>query len=142
MKKYLLIIFTTVSLVTLSFGSFALAAVAPTLFTYNDSTKECGTYRDGDEYVRYDLPSDWQTYDYQTSTAKTTQEYCDELGYKNIGSVTDYLKLPMITIMERPSNLTSSSNTYPLFAILVILILLAMVVGIIVIIKNKNSKKL
>jgi hypothetical protein len=142
MKKHLLIIFTTISLATLSFGSFIIAAPAPTLFTYNNATQECGTYRDGDEYVRYDLPSDWQTYDYQTSITKTTQEYCDELGYKNIGSVTDYLKLPMITIMERPSDLTSSSNTYPLFAILVILILLAIVVGVIAIIKNKNSKKL
>jgi len=92
----------------------AIAAPAPTLFTYNDTTKECGTYRDGDEYVRYDLPTDWKTYTYEESIAKTTQEYCDGLGYTNIGSVVDYLDLQAITIMERPGNNTintSSKNT-------------------------------
>jgi hypothetical protein len=100
--KYLFGLLAMVIL-ALSFATQTNAAPAPTLFAYNDTTKQCGAFRDGDEYVRYDLPKEWQTYDYQKSIAKTTQAYCDELGYTNIGSVVTYLDLKPITIRERPT---------------------------------------
>lgn len=107
--------------------SNSLAAPAPTLFVYNDATRQCGTYRDGDEFVRYDLPQQWQTYDYQKSIANTTQTYCDELGYTNIGSVVSYLNLKPIILRDR-TDLTSVSKKQINYKAIIVFTTLALVI--------------
>lgn len=137
MKKFLLIILG----LSLMFG-FACnvsAAPAPTLFVYNDTKKECGTFRDGDEYVSYNLPDGWQTYNYSKSTAKSTQSYCDELGYKNIGNIVRYYDLaPKYSALKRPDyNAKPNHFNYPLFFSLGFVFVLVTTTGLIIFIKKK-----
>ena len=138
MKKLYFILLSITCLFVV--GGFVSAAPAPTLFAYNDNTKECGSFRDGDEYVRYDLPSAWQTYDYDKSTAKTTQQYCDDLGYTNIGLVVSYLDLTPITIMERPDSLTTDTNaSHTKYTILAAGAVVFIGLVVIVLIKSKKT---
>lgn len=116
------------------------AAPAPTLFAYNNSSKECGTFRDGDERVAYDLPKSWQTYDYSKSIIKTTQAYCDELGYKNIGEVVDYLNLQPKTIRTDLSIIQTKVNiNYDALIFVSIVMLLAILAAVAMANRQKNK---
>jgi len=139
MKKFCLVIFAFS--VWLGFACSAFAAPAPTLFVYNDTTKECGTFRDGDEYVSYNLPKAWQTYDYSKSTAKTTQEYCDELGYKNIGSVVQYLNLQPETIRTRLTGTSAKTSILKCLAYIVLIIIFTVAVIIVITILAKRKRE-
>lgn len=125
MKKLVIIILVAFT----AFGWFisTSAAPAPTLFVYNDAKKECGTFRDGDEYVSYTLPQGWQTYNYEKSMAKSTQEYCNDLGYKNIGSIVSYLKLEPKTLRTQEPNYpyNNKQSNYTLLIILVTIFVLS-----------------
>lgn len=114
------------------FSANVYAAPAPTLFVYNDAKKECGTFRDGDEFVSYTLPQGWQTYDYQKTQVKSTQVYCDELGYKNIGSIVSYYNLEPHTLMIRPPNYPYKTThfNYPLLIVAIIFVLPAIILAI------------
>lgn len=120
---------------------FTSAAPAPTLFAYNDTTKQCGSFRDGDEKVRYDLPAPWQTYDYNKSSAKTVQQYCDELGYTNIGSVVDYLNLQPIKITGNNLNIgNNQSKSYNYVGLLLIATIAVALTTALFVAKSRNNK--
>jgi len=121
-------------------GTIVYAAPLPTLFVYNKSTKQCGTFRDGDERISYKLPTDWETYDYSKTNLKTTQQYCDELGYANIGNVVDFLDLPAIKVQIPIENSPNTNISYSLLFIIPLVVLSGiMVLAIIAKILLRNS---
>jgi len=114
------IIFTIIMLVI--FADIAYSAPASQSLALNHETKECAMYWAGDEFVNYNLPSDWKSYyiDYTNGTVKTEigncnvtprydtpgfEECCNQLGYTyipgNIGK--DYSTgYPEIILLESP----------------------------------------
>jgi hypothetical protein len=134
MRKFTLLVLATIIFLPCLTAS---AAPAPTLFVYNDSTKQCGTFRDGDEYVSYTLPDGWQTYDYDKTQLKSTQQYCDDLGYSNIGSVVNYLNLKGKILRVPGSSITKKDFNYGLLVAAVIFVLV--IAGVLVKIKKSRS---
>lgn len=77
----------------------AEAAPAPNVFVINNHTKECKTFWAGDEYIRYELPSEWGPYPYTNYpydywgviyfVLNTDEEFrksvCDSFGYEYKG---------------------------------------------------------
>lgn len=120
-----------------AFGVTASAAPAPTLFAYNDTSKQCGTFRDGDERVSYKLPDNWKTYDYDKTISKTTQQYCDELGYTNVGNIVVFLDLSANRLITPDEQSIKNNFNFPL--LVAIIVFFVIIASIIVTIKVKKS---
>ena len=82
-------------------ANMVYSSPAPQRLALNHETKECAMYWAGDEFVNYDLPSGWKSYniDYTTDIVKTEigdcnlsirsdipgfEECCNQFGYTYI----------------------------------------------------------